>query len=305
MHGEVINPDERGGRHGPAASPGSALLFVLFVLFGLAGCGPPTGPVGPGRLATGRHRRRRHGVARPLRVDPETGAGADLLGRAVRGAGRGAGVRFSTEGLSDGFQPYGMAVAPDGDLVVAYSNSGGLGRVVRVDPTTGVSTLLSEDGALGNLRALALLSYGGVVVTDENCCDVGGLRHVDPVTGTVTTLVTNFFDGYPMGVAVEDDDHVLLSVAPLGLDSRVPRVLRVDPVTGASVPVCRSRARCGNRSGSSSFATSGSSRPVSDDGGEVRAGHFYSHPVHLRPSAALARGLGIRRALCYRLDLPA
>jgi DNA-binding beta-propeller fold protein YncE len=85
--------------------------------------------------------------------------------------------------------PFGMAIAPDGFLIVETddddmeNHSYASGTVWRVNPATGDATVLARD--IGRPRGIAVLPDGRIALTDQ-------VHHVvellDPGTGAVTVL---------------------------------------------------------------------------------------------------------------------
>jgi len=121
-------------------------------------------------------------------------------------------------GVNQGLDPFGVAVEASGHILVidGDAGTGGLGALFRVDPTTGVRTLLSDFGVgvnQGNLPfGVAVEASGNILVIDSAA---GILFRVDPITGARTVL-SDFGIGanqgvVPVGVAV----YPVLS-APVG-----------------------------------------------------------------------------------------
>jgi hypothetical protein len=78
----------------------------------------------------------------------------------------------------------GIAVEADGqilvtDTAIALANGSIVGGVVRVNPTTGVQTLLSSGGLLSQPLGVDVEANGDIVVTDR-----AGVIRIDPVSGT-------------------------------------------------------------------------------------------------------------------------
>ena len=172
-----------------------------------------------------------------IRVDPATGMRTTL---SANGAPAG-GPSFSA--------PSGMAVAPNGNiLVVDRSAFGGGGGVIRVDQTTGARTPVSENAAPAGLpnfeepAGIALAPNGDILVADENAFGgSGGIIRVDPVTGARTTLSAN---GSPAG-GPSFEQPVSIAIAPGGdlfvIDEDAyggtGGVMRVDATTGARTTI--------------------------------------------------------------------
>lgn len=146
----------------------------------------------------------------------------------------------------------GLAVAPDGDIFVADAGLGGsafgsTGGVWRVDPATGVRTVVSSNGSHPQAPAenfdspvgVAVEADGNLVVTDY---DTGGstrerVFRVDPDTGARTILADNTtpsLDGEQLqsleGLAIAPDGTIYVGDA--NAYDGGGGVFRVDPVTG-------------------------------------------------------------------------
>ena len=77
-------------------------------------------------------------------------------------------------------EPRGIAVAPDGTLVVATAT-----RILRVNPADGSSRTLSRGGLLRNAGKLAVTSSGDVIVADAS----SGILRIAP-TGRQSTIAS-------------------------------------------------------------------------------------------------------------------
>ena len=136
--------------------------------------------------------------------------------------------------------PRGIAVEADGSLVVVDS---GLKAVVRVDPTTGNRTIISDDSTgMGDEFAapsgIAVEADGSLVVVDSG---LKAVVRVDPTTGDrmgISMIIDpNDEDGMGMGddidfvapnsgIAVEADGSLVV------VDSRLTAVIGVDSIMG-------------------------------------------------------------------------
>ena len=148
------------------------------------------------------------------------------------------------------FLNFGLAVEADGQIVVADDRA-----VLRVDPTTGARTIISDANtgsgpAFTHLNGIAVEADGQLVVTDLGPFDLRegliGVLRVDPVSGnrsvvsSVRRLVEPVTDNIslvpergsgpvfvdPLGIAVEADGQLV--VTNFGRSA----VLRVDPLSG-------------------------------------------------------------------------
>jgi DNA-binding beta-propeller fold protein YncE len=143
-------------------------------------------------------------------------------------------------------RPYDLAVEADGSLVVADLGVPNArdGAVIRVDPLTGVQSLVSSGGEFYDPAGIAVAPDGQLYVVDNRAPDDdGAVIKVDPRSGA-QTLVTERSDlpgrdqlDLPFGIAIERDGSLVVSnrVSP----DRIPancqplgKVVRVNPVTG-------------------------------------------------------------------------
>lgn len=148
-------------------------------------------------------------------------------------------------------RPYDLAVEPDGKLVVADLGVPNRkdGAVIRVDPLTGVQSLVSSGGEFFDPAGIAVAPDGQIFVVDNRAPDNdGAVIRVDPRTGA-QTLVTERSSApgrqlldLPFGIAIESDGKLVVSnrESPALLPVLCPilgTVVRVDPATGEQTRV--------------------------------------------------------------------
>jgi glucose/arabinose dehydrogenase len=172
-----------------------------------------------------------------IRVDPGTGAQTTVS----------SGGSF--------FRPGGIAIAANGDLLVADAEAfGGLGGIIRVDPGTGAQAAVSNNtistGAGGgalfvNPAGIAIAMNGDLLVADRDAFGVlGGIIRVDPLTGAQAAVSNNtistgagggalFVD--PFGIAIAKNGDLL--VADRDAFGGLGGIIRVNPLTGAQTTV--------------------------------------------------------------------
>lgn len=124
-----------------------------------------------------------------------------------------------------------------GDLIVADFNMSdqtglfGTGRVLRVDPVSGATSIISEGGALDSPWGVIVDSSGNIFVSDQarNSEDVGAIIKVDPVTGNQTILTEGGMLSRPTGMVIDPDGNLLVgNLNWTGDDS----IVKIDPYTG-------------------------------------------------------------------------
>lgn len=143
------------------------------------------------------------------------------------------------------YDPYGIALAPDGSLLVAdFRGPGGsaalgpFGGVLRINPATGAQTAVSRSDGAGNLfvnpTAVASESATSILVTDFSAFGgPGGVIRVDPATGAQTAVTPtassgpNLFTG-ARGIALPGGFSII------ALNQGFPAaVVGINEVTGA------------------------------------------------------------------------
>lgn len=147
-------------------------------------------------------------------------------------------------------EPYGVAIEATGAILVIDSTVGtsGRGALFRVDPATGVRTLLSDFGAMTqgpvglNPTGVAVDSAGSILVIDQQGGlinqNIGVLFRVDPVTGN-RTLLSDFSDSLkgptgrvPTGVTVDLNGNILVVDLNASVNNFSGSLFRVNPITG-------------------------------------------------------------------------
>jgi DNA-binding beta-propeller fold protein YncE len=137
-------------------------------------------------------------------------------------------------------RPYDLAIEPDGKLVVADLGEPNRkdGAVIRVDPLTGLQSLVSSGGEFFDPAGIAVAPGGQIYVVDNRAPDNdGAVIRVDPGTGAQTLVTESDELDLPFGIAIEPDGNLVVAnrVSPGGLPvlCRIQgKVVRVNPVTG-------------------------------------------------------------------------
>jgi DNA-binding beta-propeller fold protein YncE len=139
--------------------------------------------------------------------------------------------------------PAGVAVAPDGALIVLENvGAGGDPAVIRVDPRSGAQSTLATGGALCNPFGIAFEPSGNLVVADYGtlalsgrpiveCPDrpTGALIRIEPAGGRQSIVSAGGLFRSPFGLAVKPDGGIL--VANEGVTATAA-IVAVDPSTG-------------------------------------------------------------------------
>jgi sugar lactone lactonase YvrE len=127
-----------------------------------------------------------------------------------------------------------------GDILVADRNAfSGDGGVIRVDPTTGVQTMVSSGGLFINPLNLAITTRGSIFVTDStgDATTSVGIVRVNPLTGSQTLVVPAGGSFFPLGITTDAADNVFVSFYGGGFAGRVGGIIRLDSTTGAQTVI--------------------------------------------------------------------
>ncbi len=137
--------------------------------------------------------------------------------------------------------PCAAVLLEPGDIVVVNKDDaslgfGGLGNLVRVNPTTGQQTLISTGGSLYDPVYAAMAPDGQIDVVNEQAGggQLGNVVRVDPTTGAQTIISS---DGYLLnseGIAIDSHGNLIVAVkddAALGFGGP-GALIRINPTTG-------------------------------------------------------------------------
>jgi uncharacterized repeat protein (TIGR01451 family) len=132
-----------------------------------------------------------------------------------------------------------VTINPGDILAVDPGSVGGSGAVIRIDPATGVQTVVSSRGLFQEPSGIAIEADGNILVSDR----ISGIIRVNPQTGTQTLVHAGppIIDTF--GIALEADGSIV--VADTGCRShscftggpRGQAIYRVNPSTGAVTTV--------------------------------------------------------------------
>jgi len=162
-------------------------------------------------------------TGRVLRVDPVSGD-RTIVSDANTGGGPALGM------------PGGIAIEAGGQLIVLDGSLNGNPRVLRIDPTSGNRSIVSDANtgsgpALGGLPGAVTLDAQGRIFAVLIAAPFGVIMRIDPTNGDRTALPN--FPGNLMaqawGMAVEAGGQLVVAVSP-----DAPVVYRADPNTGDS-----------------------------------------------------------------------
>src|SRR5437660_577525 len=127
-----------------------------------------------------------------------------------------------------------------GDILVTDPGAvNGHGAVLRIDPTSGAQTVVSQGGLFSRPTALAIEADGKIVTANRT---LPGVVRVDPQTGGQTIVASQPIVD-PFGLALEANGSIVVSdlgcrdhSCTSGL-ARTPAVYRINPVSGAVTTV--------------------------------------------------------------------
>ena len=156
-------------------------------------------------------------------------------------------------------EPRGIAVAPDGTLVVATAT-----KIVRVNPANGSSTTLSKGGLLRNAGKLAVTASGDVIVADA----ASGVLRITP-TGRQSTIASGG-DLIGVNAVALDAAGTIYVTARRGRPCRPPR-----PSASATAPPAESGSVSpANRAAASSYSVKVTGvSPAYNETGELENKH--------------------------------
>jgi sugar lactone lactonase YvrE len=144
--------------------------------------------------------------------------------------------------------PLGVAVAPDGQLLVL--NVAASSQVIRVNPQTGNQRVVSEGGYLKRPQSIAVQGndiYVTDVATPDGNFGIGRIIHVDAHSGSQTVIAEGGNLVGPVGITVDADGQLIVG-DPYTIDPNSPdpssggyqgAILRLDPVSGAQTVLTR------------------------------------------------------------------
>ena len=88
----------------------------------------------------------------------------------------------------------------------------GTGKVIRIDATTGVQTIVSSGGQFIDPYGVVEAPDGSLIVADQGLLGgTGTLFRVDPVTGAQTVITTNGYLIDPFEVVIAPDGSFLVA----------------------------------------------------------------------------------------------
>jgi DNA-binding beta-propeller fold protein YncE len=132
----------------------------------------------------------------------------------------------------------GAVILSPGDIVVADQVNQGTsttdGRVLRVDPLTGVQTTIASGGFLADPNEVAIDATGQIYVTDFNSGGSGIIR-IDPLTA-IQTRLNVVLPSKPTGITIDSAGMLYVSC------QSAATVVRVNPITSAVTVVSSGQA---------------------------------------------------------------
>jgi hypothetical protein len=156
------------------------------------------------------------GAGEILRVDPTTGAQTVVS----------SGGQF--------VDPYSVAVAPDGSLIVADPGTyGGTGTIFRVDPTTGAQSVIATGGYLVDPGIVTFAPNRQLLIGDFGGGGEAMIIEVNPTTGQQSIVSEGGYLMGPFGMATSPDGTIYVAdFGQPGTTTSSGLVFSVDPSTG-------------------------------------------------------------------------
>jgi DNA-binding beta-propeller fold protein YncE len=104
--------------------------------------------------------------------------------------------------------PFGIAVEPSGNLIVADRQ----GRLVRINRHTGQQTLLAAGGYFSDPKQVKITPQGDILVADTHALGgTGAIIQVDPHTGAQSIRAAGGYFVDPFGLAVAADGTLFIA----------------------------------------------------------------------------------------------
>jgi hypothetical protein len=127
--------------------------------------------------------------------------------------------------------PFDVVADSDGYLYVADLDAFTTGAIIRVDPTNGTQTVLTQGDNFFWLRGIAGDGMGNLWLTDlgTNPPATSKVIYVDTVTGTQSVLSTGGYLDHPTGITVDITGELLV------VDSEAKKLVAVDPFDGTQI----------------------------------------------------------------------
>jgi sugar lactone lactonase YvrE len=192
--------------------------------------------------------------------NPASAAAADILvadldsgGPPQNGPGRvirlsDAGAETGAYSAVDFVEPSGLALAANGDLLVADAEAfGTLGGIIRLNPVTGAKVKDYQGTNFVEPTGVAVLSDGSILVADQDafgggCVDpenkmgCGGIIKVNPDTGVQSRFDSGAAFWNPTGIAIAPNGDVLVVDLDAPSSGGAGRVFRLNSA-GAQIAV--------------------------------------------------------------------
>jgi hypothetical protein len=137
--------------------------------------------------------------------------------------------------------PRGIALAADGSILAADANAfGGNGGVIRVNPVSGVQTVVANGSLPGDLfvdpTGITVAANGDILVADRNAFGGnGGVIRVNPITGAQSAVSNGGLFVDPSGIALAGNGDIL--IADPNAFGGNGGVIRVNPSSGIQTVV--------------------------------------------------------------------
>ena len=124
-----------------------------------------------------------------------------------------------------------QALTP-GDIYVSDPNAfAGAGGVIKINPTTGAQTAVSQGGLFVDPVYLAVSAAGDLFVVDSASQGSGAVIRVNPSTGAQTLVSSGGLLDGPAGIAIGANGDLFLTNGLCGCNP--PDILRINPISGA------------------------------------------------------------------------
>src|SRR5579871_1691761 len=152
-----------------------------------------------------------------------------------------------------GFAPRGVVlVTPTNGTEVVYFTgldpANGMPGLFSIPPNGGTATVLAEGAPFVDPSGVAVTSAGAAYVADTIATESGTASILEVSSGAASVLATDLLVGYPAGLALSQDEQVLL-VSGIDPETHTDEVIRIVLATQATTAITSGISTFGESAG--------------------------------------------------------